>query len=290
MPPKLDLETEVHGYQVGPKIGSGGVGTVYKFLKDGRTYAGKISPNIKANRKEVEVLKDLATPHCHPLIICYVDSFKWQKQLILVMDYFDGYTLTAMLDMDDLPSEDIVTVYQHILEGLVYLHGRHYAHCDLKLENVLFNPRGLRLNLIDVGMACGPICSPYYRRGTLIYWPPEDPPPFDYNPDVLTTTYRARPVEVQGSALLGFQKADIFALGLMMYELGRGEIFDAIGPYSNKQLFDLQRDRELVLFPANVDLSIVSNLLLGSMIQKSLMPDPEMRPTARQVLDMVEEV
>lgn len=232
-------------YVLYEEIGSGAYGRVFRGIcaRTRLVAAVKVCNHETPKqrliaRNEIDVMAwlwdaDSIAPPPHPAIIRYVAHESWPP--LLVTEFFaGGRTLYSLVVGNKIHSCSIAT---QLLCALAYLHERLCAHRDIKLENVLVDD-AQQVRLIDFGFACSPCSSPALLQagsaGTLIYWAPELHPPVSY---VWSDDHGARHTTL---TLAQMQRADVFALGVLLYELvtaspfGEEHSFD--GPYSDRQL------------------------------------------------------
>jgi len=150
---------------------------------------------------EIVMMKTLK----HSNIVSYLDSFKYEDQLWMVMEFMDGGSLTQVLDQYKflkLTEEQIAFILGEALGGLEYLHQMHRIHRDIKSDNVLLDLQG-NVKLADFGYTVQ-LTQERSVRDTTIgtpYWEA---------PEVITgDSYGA--------------KADIWSLGIMALEMAEGE-------------------------------------------------------------------
>lgn len=101
-------------------------------------------------------------------------------QYNVVMDYSKGLTLKEYLIFNkDISLALLLDISLKITEKLKEIHGNHYLHCDLKLDNILYNPVTGEVSIIDLGLVLA--TSPTDKkptaystfRGALDYAAPE---------------------------------------------------------------------------------------------------------------------
>lgn len=196
-------------YQIEALIGQGGMGTVFRArdLNLGEPVALKILPfepdaqPMLAMRFRQEV--KLARRVTHPNVVRVHDIGEEQGLLYLTMELVDGETLRAILRAEKrIPPARAAAIALAIAEGLRAAHAVGVIHRDLKPSNILVDPRG-RILISDFGIArCadedlqltqGPVGTPSYMA-------PEQA--------------ASAPVD---------ERADVYALGLLMYEMLTGE-------------------------------------------------------------------
>lgn len=141
-------------------LGSGFSGNVFlaSGRGDGRRYAVKSLRKVGLSSRRREDLKNEAELYLtldHPHVARLQMVYETNDALHLVMEHLEGGELYDRLDQAKWYSEERAadTAYQMLL-AVGYLHRRHVAHRDLKLENFLYERTGTdHLKLIDFGFA-----------------------------------------------------------------------------------------------------------------------------------------
>ncbi len=121
----------------------------------------------------------------------------------LVMDYLEGPTLRDFLEFHrKLPARVAIDLAREISEALSAIHGEGLVHRDVNPSNVILERRSRRPVLCDFGIArdLGLSTQTGSGAGTLAYMPPE---------------------QMRGRAT---HKSDIFALGVMLYQMITGKV------------------------------------------------------------------
>ena len=198
-------------YAVEGKLGSGGFAVVY-LVRDvhlKRKLAVKVlSPDVIAShsvlerfRREAETIAQLSHPHIVPL------HFIGQKDdlVYLVMEAVDGGSLADMLTREGkLPIDTAARMFSEVASALAHAHKRGVVHRDIKPQNVLLDSESGRALVTDFGIARtsegGSLTATGMVVGTPAYLSPE---------------------QVTGEA--SDHRADIYALGVMMYEMLSGQ-------------------------------------------------------------------
>lgn len=199
-------------------VGQGGMGAVYKARQKGldRMVALKILPPAEDSEsrfaerfsREAKALARLD----HPNIVTVHDSGKAGDLYYLMMEYVDGMNLRQMMESGKLEPEQALAIIPPICDALQYAHDEGVMHRDIKPENILIDRRG-RVKIADFGLAklttgratdytMTALTAPQQVMGTLHYMAPEQ---FE------------RPADVD-------HRADIYALGVVLYELLTGEL------------------------------------------------------------------
>lgn len=203
-------------YRLLELIGRGGSGVVYRAEDEqlGRTVAIKIltaDGGMAADKLQrfLSEARSVARLN-HPNIITLYDYAEQESQPYLVMEYIPGQDLWA-LDNDYspnlMPFAESLAIIDSILAALDYSHQHQVIHRDLKPENVMITPEG-QVKVMDFGLARLQGQSRLTQEGLVAG----------------TASYLA-PELALGEA--GDHRADLYAMGVMMYELLAGR-----GPFS----------------------------------------------------------
>jgi CRP-like cAMP-binding protein/tRNA A-37 threonylcarbamoyl transferase component Bud32 len=186
-------------------IGTGGYSFVYRGLHEAlnKPVAIKMmkhdmameSDFIKKFREEARTIANFN----HQNIVHVYDIEERFRTVFIIMEYLKGMSLRKLLqNMIRLPSEQVVDYLLQICTGLQYAHDRDIVHQDIKPGNIYILPNN-RVKILDFGLSC-PCGSENFLSGTPYYMSPEQ--------------IECLPVD---------QRADIFALGLLAYEMLTGQ-------------------------------------------------------------------
>jgi eukaryotic-like serine/threonine-protein kinase len=224
-------------YEVVAPIGAGGMGEVYRARdpKLDRTVALKILPSdIAANperrlrfEREGRAISKLTHPH-----ICTLhDIGNHDGVEYLVMEYLEGETLAQRLRKGRLPLAQALKIAGEILEALDNAHHQGIVHRDLKPANVMLTRSGSKL--LDFGLAKlkepGVTVQRFLdnridRRHAGVSDSSSDAPtaetPITDARMILGTFQYMAPEQIEGRE--ADVRTDIFAFGLMLYEMVTG--------------------------------------------------------------------
>ncbi len=199
-------------YRLERELGAGGMATVYlaEDVRHGRKVAVKVlHPELSAVLgperflKEITLTASLQHPHILPLF----DSGSAAAQLYYVMPFVEGETLRARLERErQLPVADAVRIASEVADALAYAHARGVVHRDIKPENILLQ-NGHAL-VADFGIALA-VEQAGGKRMT------------QTGISLGTPQYMA-PEQAIGERNVD-HRADIYALGVVTYEMLAGE-------------------------------------------------------------------
>src|SRR6478672_3734893 len=154
----LSSGSKVGAYEVGPSIGVGGMGEVYraKDSKLGRDVALKVLPESFAGdperlsrfRREAQVLASLNHPNIAQ-IYGFEDSGSTHA---LVMELVEGPTLADRIEQGPVPLAEALAIARQIASALEAAHEQGIVHRDLKPANVKVRPDG-KVKVLDFGLA-----------------------------------------------------------------------------------------------------------------------------------------
>lgn len=251
-------------YKIESLLGSGGMSSVYKATDPNlqRTVAIKIiHPHLSEHPEFVKRFEQEAAAVArlrHPNIMLVHDFNHDGGVYYIVFEYIAGNPLDRRLkDLKDaglrLPLEEVIQIMVPLCEAVAYAHERHMVHRDLKPSNVIINLLGQPI-LLDFGIA-KLVGGGHVHTAT--------------GATIGTAAYMA-PEQVVGDEI--DQRADIYSLGVMLYEMACGRppfegqsALTVMMKHVNEPLPDIR------LFNSNLP------ELFGAILQKALAKDPKDR-------------
>ena len=204
--------------------------SIYKAtdLNDGKPVALKIPhPEMEADpalydrfQREAQIGKSMD----HPGVMKVYHDAK-PSRVYMAMEWVEGQLLRQILhdaEGKKLPQDRAIRIVAGILDALEYIHSRGVVHRDLKPENIMVDDED-RIKLIDFGIAS----LEGAKRLT-----------FAKLSNVMGTPDYISPEQVKGKR--GDGRADLYAVGVMLYEMLTGKV-----PFTGPNPFQIMNDRLL---------------------------------------------
>ncbi len=202
-------------YRVLEKIGSGGMGEVYRARDEhlARDVAIKfLAAELNASPERRRLFRQEALSLSklnHPNIATIFDFDTQDGTDFLVMEYIVGTTLSTRVGSTGLGEREVLRIASEIVEGVAAAHAAGVIHRDLKPDNVRITSEG-HVKVLDFGLArlleatatestTAPLTSSGIGAGTLPFMAPE---------------------QLQGKVI--DERTDIFAIGAILYFMATG--------------------------------------------------------------------
>lgn len=256
-------------YEILENLGSGHFGTVYKCKNrfDGLIYAIKVlNTATKTAINEAQALASLNVMYESTHIVRYFSSWKEENTVYIVMEMCSKNLEQWGQQTPKIDEKMIRKIIKHLCKALSKLHKDKMVHLDIKPENILISNSG-KYKLSDLGLV------KVLRN----------------KEDVRTLTegdarYMAKELlhdysfEDVNSNKADLTKADIFSLGITMYELMTRNV---INLPKNGPLWHQLRDNNI---PMLDKLGSYSNSL-KRLISAMMDADPTKRPSAKEIIN-----
>jgi len=220
--------TKIGRYEIEKELAQGGMGLIY-LARDPYIQRQVVVKVLMYSRTLDVVYRDFFQQEAeliaaleHPCIVPIYDFGWYGEQPYIVMRHMAGGSLADRLQKEELKQTEIAHVFKRIAEALDAAHARKIIHRDVKPSNFLFDSTG-EIFLSDFGIAKSKAFTDdegSWLVGTPAYMSPE---------------------QVLGNPIDG--RADIYALGIVLYRLLSGQL-----PFSN--------DSVTALINAHVDMPI----------------------------------
>ncbi len=203
------MPEQIGKFEVKEKIGEGGMGVVYKAYDPLmhryvaiKTFTAELDagPEVRLRFLREAIAVGRLT---HGNIVTVHDVFEDAGRTYLVMEYLEGESLERAMRSGSLQGlEDRLWVMEEVLKGLIFAHSMGVIHRDIKPANVFITARG-DVKILDFGIAR--IASTTVSKSTT---------------KVMGTPYYMSPEQWLGKNV--DHRTDIFAIGVMLYELLTG--------------------------------------------------------------------
>jgi serine/threonine protein kinase len=246
-------------YRIEKLVARSGMASIYRGTdtRDGRAVAIKIPhPEMEADpllfdrfKREREIGQKLD----HPGVMKVYPDEK-HSRIYMAMEWVDGHLLRDDMNGKPLPTERAVNITARVCDALDYIHANGVVHRDLKPENIMVDDDD-NIKLIDFGIAG----SEGSRRLT-----------FAKLSNVMGTPDYISPEQVKGKR--GDGRSDIYAIGVMLYEMLTGKV-----PFSGPNPFATMNERLLnnPVPPRELDPKISPEL--QEIIYRAIERDPKNR-------------
>jgi len=203
----------VGAYKIIEQIGAGGMGEVYRAVRDDDQYKKEVALKVVRSsqgsafivsrfKNERQILASLD----HPNIARLLDGGTTEEGMpYLVMELIAGRPITEYCADRNLSVADRLALFVHVCAAVQYAHQRLVVHRDIKPGNILVTAEGVP-KLLDFGIAkiLDVAGDPYQVEATLTVF------------RLLTPQY-ASPEQVRGEPIT--TASDVYSLGVVLYEL-----------------------------------------------------------------------
>ena len=198
-------------YELVKCIGHGGMADVYLALDlilDRQVAIKILKPDSNADKVALERFAreaQASTQLSHPNIVDIYDVGDDDNIHYIVMEYVKGHTLKQLIKKrGPLPTRETIWIMKQLTSALMEAHKNGLIHRDIKSQNILIKDDGT-VKLADFGIAI---------LNNAIQLTSKD--------SVLGSVHYLAPELVKGEK--SSMKSDIYSLGIVMYELLRGDV------------------------------------------------------------------
>ena len=219
----LPVNVLIGKYRIEKRIGSGGMGEVYRATN----LQTNLPVAVKTLTKSAEGDTDLARFRNeaviqynlrHPNVAELYEYFEYQGKPCIVMEFVEGRTLDEWIrETGALEVGKALEIMADICDAVSYMHSKGTIHRDIKAENIRVNAAG-KAKLLDFGISISKATPALTRAGYMI-----------------GTPEKMAPEQHQG--LRGEARSDVWALGILLYEMVTGVL-----PFTNGNPTGLRGD------------------------------------------------
>ena len=245
-------------YRVVSRVGSGGMAEVYcaEDTQLGRRVAVKLlherfaqdAEFVERFRREASSAASLS----HANIVSVYDRGEWGGTYYIAMEFLDGRSLDSIVREEaPLEPDRAIELTEQVLRAARFAHRRNVVHRDLKPHNVIIDDEG-RVKVTDFGIARAG-ASEITQTGS-----------------IMGTARYLSPEQAQGHAVGA--RSDLYAIGIMLYELLTGTV-----PFEGESVvaIALRHLSEPPRPPSTLVPSISPNL--DAIVMRALEKDPQRR-------------
>jgi serine/threonine-protein kinase len=255
----IESGSQIDFYRIETPVARSGMASIFRATdtRDNRQVALKIPhPDMESDpilfdrfQREAGIGEKLN----HPKVMRVFGGEK-RSRIYMVMEWCEGRLLRQILDEGRMPHDRAIRIAISVLDALEYIHANGVVHRDLKPENIMVDTDG-NIKLIDFGIASDTSA----RRLTYA----------NFTATLGTPDYIS-PEQVKGKR--GDGRSDIFAMGVILYEMLSGKV-----PFSGPSPLAAMNDRLLnhPLPPSVADPSISPQL--QEVLYRALERDPKNR-------------
>jgi serine/threonine-protein kinase len=257
----LSAGTRIGSYEVTGALGAGGMGEVYRArdTKLGRDVALKVLPEAFASdpdrlarfRREAQLLASLNHPH-----IAAIHGLEEGDVPAIVLELVEGPTLADRIKEGALALEDALRIARQVADALDAAHERGVIHRDLKPANIKVREDGT-VKVLDFGLAKAFDDGPSHVSGAT-QSPTLTSPAVTRAGVILGTAAYMAPEQARGKSV--DKRADIWAFGVVLFEMLTGRRAFAGDEVSDTLAFVLAREPEWTAMPPSVS-PVVRRLL-----------------------------
>lgn len=271
----------IDNFEIQDVIGRGGMGIVYRAYHP----ALQLNAAVKVMRPDLAIqpgfyerfLQEARTVARleHPNIVDVINFGRHEDSYYLMMDYIDGPSMRQLIKEheDGLPIWDAIQICWQIADVLVYSHTAGVLHRDLKPDNILISHsirpnRPYRVIVTDFGLV-------KLGQGSLL----ETQEGISLGTPAYMSPEQCRGAEVDG-------RADLYALGIMLYEAVTGK-----RPYPVRNIFDAAKYHSSGKYVSPQELNPATPDALVDLIALMLAPKLEDRiASAAEATDELQEI
>jgi serine/threonine-protein kinase len=204
----MNIGERIGDYEIVQILGAGGMGQVYKVrnvLSDRIEAMKVLLPNLEGDPgladRFLNEIKVQATLD-HPNIAKLHTAMRTGNQLVMVMEFVDGTSLSELLQSGPLAPGTAAAYAAEVLDALGYAHAHGVIHRDIKPANIMLTRSG-QIKLMDFGIARVQANRHLTQTGSTV-----------------GSLFYMSPEQIKGNDPDG--RSDLYSLGVTMYEMVTG--------------------------------------------------------------------
>ncbi len=204
----MNIGERIGDYEIVQILGAGGMGQVYKvrnILSDRIEAMKVLLPNLEGDPgladRFLNEIKVQATLD-HPNIAKLHTAMRAGNQLVMVMEFVDGTSLSQVLQSGPLSPSTAAAYAAEVLDALGYAHAHGVIHRDIKPANIMLTSGG-QIKLMDFGIARVQADRHLTQTGSTV-----------------GSLFYMSPEQIKGGDPDG--RSDLYSLGITMYEMVTG--------------------------------------------------------------------
>src|SRR6185437_684260 len=196
-------------WQLGQRIGSGGMGEVFEARRDDGTFEQRAAIKLLhvgsvGQHERFDAERQILARLEHPGISRLLDGGVADGRPWMAMEFVEGAAITTYCLQTRASLAERLRLFEQVCDAVAYAHRHLVVHRDLKPANILVDADG-RVRLLDFGIA------------KLL---DQDAAVLTHTASVLLTPAYSAPEQISGGAIT--TAADVYALGLLLFELLAG--------------------------------------------------------------------
>jgi eukaryotic-like serine/threonine-protein kinase len=211
-------------YRILEKIGSGGMGEVYKAedLELGRIIALKFlneqsareRQSVERFRREARAISALN----HPNICTIYEIGEADGQYFIAMEFLPGKTLRDHISGKRVDTSEVLDLGLQMADALDFAHTQGVIHRDIKPENIFLTPRG-QIKILDFGLAKLTVDAGLQEAPAAM--PTVDDRSLTAHGATVGTVAYMSPEQTRGESIDA--RTDLFSFGTVLYEMASGQ-------------------------------------------------------------------
>lgn len=273
------MPSRLGAYTIIKQIGTGGMGRVYlaesekprrrvalKVIRPGNASTGM----MRRFEQEAQVVALLQHPGIAQIFEASTATGPYGPQSYIAMEYVDGLQLTEYIKCNQLDMRAKISLFCRLCDAVMHAHQKGVIHRDLKPANIMVGHDGMP-KVLDFGVAR--LVNPDVRSQSL----------HTHAGQLIGTLAYMSPEQVSGEPGTVDSRSDVYALGVLLYEILTGKLPHDINQSPIPEAIRIIREQ------TPTSLSILDREYRGdieTIVNKALEKEPERRyQSAKELAD-----